>query len=59
MPTNINVPVGGLPAHWTTSQPYSRFDLKTNPLADRYGRNPKSRTVKTFNEFCQEKSSNK
>lgn len=59
MPTNINVPVGGLPAHWTTSQPYSRFDLKTNPLADRYGRNPKSKAVKTFQEFCQDRLSNK
>jgi hypothetical protein len=59
MPTDINTQVGGLPAHWTTSQPYSRFDLKTNPLADRYGRNPKSRAVKTFAEFCQGMDSNK
>lgn len=57
MPSEINAQVGGLPSHWTTSQPYSRFDLKTNPLADRYGRNPKSRAVKTFQEFCQERGS--
>jgi cytidyltransferase-like protein len=54
MPTDINVPVGGLPSHWTTSQPYSRFDLKTNPMADRYGSNPGGRAVKTFDDFCQE-----
>ena len=54
MPSAINVQVGGLPSHWTTSQPYSRFDLKTNPLPDRYGRNPSSKKVKTFDEFCQE-----
>ena len=53
MPNQINVPVGGLPAHWVTTQPYSRFDLKTNPFADRYGRNPGKRRVKTFAEFCQ------
>jgi hypothetical protein len=53
MPNQINVPVGGLPAHWVTTQPYSRFDLKTNPFADRYGRNPGKRRVKTFEEFCR------
>ena len=53
MPSPINVPVGGLPSHWTTSQPYSRFDLKTNPLADRYGRNPAKKWVKTFDEFVE------
>ena len=41
-------------SHWTTSQPYSRFDLKTNPMADRYGSNPGGRAVKTFDDFCQE-----
>jgi cytidyltransferase-like protein len=59
MPTDVNVPVGGLPSHWTTSQPYSRWDLKTNPFADRYGRNPKSRAVKSFAEFCKAKGHNK
>jgi len=59
MPTGINVPVGGLPAHWTTSQPYSRCDLKTNPIADKYGRNPKSKRVKSFEEFCEGRWSNK
>jgi hypothetical protein len=54
MPSTVNVQVGGLPSHWTTSQPYSRFDLKTNPLSDRYGRNPSQKKVKTFDEFCQE-----
>ncbi len=53
MPNQINVPVGGLPAHWVTTQPYSRLDLKTNPFADRYGRNPGKRKVMTFDEFCQ------
>jgi hypothetical protein len=56
MPASVNVPVGGLPSHWTTSQPYSRFDLKTNPLADRYGRNPKpNNRVKSFDEFVADK----
>jgi hypothetical protein len=54
MPTDVNIPVGGLPAHWTTSQPYSRFDLKTNPFADRYGTNPKMKSVKTFDEFVKQ-----
>ena len=54
MPTDINTQVGGLPSHWVTTQPYSRFDLKTNPIADRFGLNPKSRPVKTFDEFCKE-----
>lgn len=53
MPNDVNVPVGGLPAHWTTSQPYSRLDLKTNPLANRYGSNPMDRAVKTFDDFCK------
>ncbi len=56
MPTDINTQVGGLPSHWTTTQPYSRFDLKTNPLADRYGRNPSAKKkVKTFDEFVSDK----
>ncbi len=55
-PSTINTQVGGLPMHWTTSQPYSRFDLKTNPLADRYGRNPsQKKIVKSFEEFIADK----
>ena len=55
-PSTINTQVGGVPMHWTTSQPYSRRDLKTNPLADRYGRNPSpKKTVKSFDEFIADK----
>jgi hypothetical protein len=55
-PSTINTQVGGLPMHWTTSQPYSRFDLKTNPLADRYGKNPEpKKKVKSFDEFVADK----
>ena len=53
MPNDINVQVGGLPAHWTTSQPYSRFDLKTNPLANRYGSSPTQKAVLSFDDFCK------
>lgn len=50
-PMPIGYQMGGIPTHWTTSQPYSRWDLKTNPWADRYGMNPKSKPVKSFDEF--------
>lgn len=56
-PTPINYQMGGVPTHWVTSQPYSRWDLKTNPWADRYGMNPKSKPVKSFDEFFAKDSS--
>lgn len=56
MPSNINTQVGGVPSHWGASQPYSRFDLRTGPAADRYGRNPSpKRKVKSFDEFTTDK----
>ena len=58
MPNPVNVPVGGLPSHWVTTQPYSRFDLKTNPLSNRYGSNPAERNVKTFDDFCKDEPDN-
>jgi hypothetical protein len=55
-PSTINTQVGGVPMHWTTSQPYSRRDLKTNPLADMYGKNPSpKKVVKSFDEFVDDK----
>lgn len=55
-PSTINTQVGGVPMHWTTSQPYSRRDLKTNPLADMYGKNPSpKKAVKSFDEFVDDK----
>jgi hypothetical protein len=56
-PSPISVNLGGIPGQWTNSQPYSRWDMTTNPIAQTHGRNPvgpaKGNRVKTFDEYLE------
>lgn len=51
-PSQISVNLGGIPNHWTNSQPISRWDFMTNPIVQ-LRRNPVAtkKHVKNFTEY--------
>lgn len=50
-PSTISAGMGGIPNHWTNSQPISRWDFMTTQVTPVSEEQSTNRTVKTFNEF--------
>lgn len=50
-PNPVNVTIGGIPQHWTSTAPISRRDIRRNitPL----GINPESPKILRFKEFTE------
>jgi len=56
-PSKISTNLGGIPNHWTNSNPISRWDFMTNPVINNIREN--NSIVLTFNQFCNEQINNK